>query len=250
MALAVGKHPCLGEIKQLAMLLAASAGACTPAVAAETSEGAVDRAVAEVFSQPAFREGLGATSGGLAELLAWLRREWDRLLYRIFDGLGELRVSSPVLFWALLAVLLLVLLALLFHIGWTLSLAFRGGGGEAGADVEDHTRRARRSRELRGEARRLALQGEWREALRQLLLALLALLDERRILHVAQGWTNREILARLRSRSGLGPELDRFGSAVETAAYGGRDVRGEDFAAFDRLVDRLEARLGGDEEAM
>jgi hypothetical protein len=214
--------------------------------AADSSPRAVDEAVEEVFSDPAFRRGLAATSGGFPDLVAWLWREAIGLYVRLIRALQDLELRSPLLFWAIVAFLVLLLFLILFHIGWMLSLAFRGhaagevGGAPAGAAV-----RALRFRELRAEAGRLAQAGRLREAARRLLLAVLELLEEKRVLRLARGWTNREILERLRFRlrGALDAELERFGAVMEAACYGDGEVSPEDFQSFDALLDRLLAQV-------
>ena len=103
-------------------------------------------------------------------------------------------------------------------------------------DAEEE--KVQRYRDLREQANRLASRGEWREAARALLLALLALIEERKVLQLARGWTNREILARLVLPAGEGAALDVFRRQVEGAWYGGHALDREELAELAVCVDR------------
>ncbi|RMG15823.1 MAG: DUF4129 domain-containing protein [Planctomycetota bacterium] len=198
----------------------------------------VEEAARAVFRDPAFARGLDASHVGPEELLEALER-WVLDGFRALVGaLQGLAAASPLLYYLLICSLLAVLLLLLWHMAVTLRAAFAGGvlaGDESSA--EDAAERARRFRDLRREAEGLAAAGERREALRVLLLALLALLSEERVLRVARSQTPREVLSRLEDR--VGERLGSFGRAVEEALYGGADVGADDFTACADTVDAL-----------
>ena len=208
-------------------------------VVGEMTSADVDRAVEEVFSDPAFREGLEGSHSGAGSLLVFLVEAIQRLFARILENFSGLQASSPLLFWLLFTVLVIVLLALLTHIVWTLAMVFRGAGGTEGGEEEAVSQeRARRFAELRSHAHELAVRGRFREAAHHLLLALLSLVEERNVLKLARGWTNREVLDRLRAR-GTADELELFGGAVEKAWYGGEAVSRHDYGQLAEVLDRI-----------
>lgn len=201
---------------------------------------AVERAIEGVFSDPALRRGLTAGDGGLSTLDA-LWEQVRRFLRAARDELLRLQLDSPVLYWLIMLGLVLALVLILFHVVITLSLAMRGGQRRSGETGNGVTERERRFRELRDEARALAGDGRFRDAVRSLLLALLALVEERRVLRGLVGKTNREILSRL-SVGGVGEmkdELRHFGRSIEAAAYGGAVPSEAEFKRLDGVLDRM-----------
>ena len=218
--------------------------ALVAAGAVKTSPDEVQREVDAVFSDPAFQEGLEASHAGPEALLAMVSREIQRLFLKLLEYFNEFHAEHYFVFWAVFMMLLVVLILILTHIGWSLSLAFRGiPGSEKGLGDDGPSERTRRFRDLREEARRLAVEGRFRDAVRVLLLALLSLLEERRVLTVARGWTNREILSRLRVQSSLGQEMELFRDAVEAACYGGVAAGVEDFERCYSTLEHLTAQI-------
>jgi hypothetical protein len=202
-------------------------------------------AVAAVFEDPALQDALrprGSPPQTLSDLLRWL---WDQYT-RLLDWLEALRISSPGLYWLTITLLLVILVLLVWHVCWTFSAVMRGRRPAASDTAEDRTGRVRRYADERRRAHELAGRGEYAQAARALLVALLALLDERRILRLARGWTNREILQRLARQERIRADLGEFGSAVEGACYGQRELRAEDFARVQAALERIVAQLGGE----
>lgn len=198
----------------------------------------VDEAALAVFEDPALRDGLGQThvegitqgevlAGGTQLLVRALLQTLERWVKGHF-------ILSIVIQLVLLAVLLL----LLGHIGWSFRVMFRRGPRGAAVDPELSARR-RRSDELRQEARRLAAAGQLREAERALLLAFLALLDERHLLGVAGAWTNREVLARLDVDPATRARLAGFVAAADAACYGDHGPTLAALAQGEALLDEL-----------
>jgi hypothetical protein len=179
----------------------------------------VERATKEVLADPAYADAVmnvHVTGGLLRSAFAALRKvfEWIRSLLEDFTQLNETR---PVLFWSIMACLIGVLCLLVWHISYTLSLAFRRPP-EARPEVSAAERMARFG-ELWAQAKQLAARGEHAEAIRCLLFALLARAEERR-LPVLAGWTNREIVRRLRSKAALEGPLLEFVETVDRLWYG------------------------------
>lgn len=92
---------------------------------------------------------------------------------------------------------------------------------------------------LRQKARQLALAGDYREAIRLLLLSLLTLISERRLLAMASNLTTREIYSRLpKNQESEGEYLSHFFHVFEEASYGGRKVGSLEFEDLDGILGR------------
>lgn len=209
------------------------------------SPDAVARALDDVLADPVLREGLGTShvdAAAAGDVLA----EGSRHLWGAFRRWSfRLAREHPVLFYSASLAMLLALVPLLVHIGWSLTLAFRGSraGPPGAAEVDDPAARRRRSAELRAEARDHAAAGRPREAARALLLAFLALLAERRALAVAGSWTNREVLAHLRVPPPERERLAHFVEAADAACYGDHGPSRDALAAGEALLADLERDL-------
>ncbi|MBX3472182.1 MAG: DUF4129 domain-containing protein [Planctomycetes bacterium] len=242
------RAPLLGLVVGL-FALAGAPGAARgdegPAPAHDLTHDEVARALEAVLDDPALREGLRTSHMDAAAAGDVLAEGTSRLWDAFRRWAARLAREHPVLYVGLFAVMLLALVPLLLHLGWSLALAFRRGARAAPGDAEadDPAARRRRSAELRAEARAFAAGGDLRQATRALLLAFLALLEERRSLAVAGSWTNREVLARLRVDPAARARLARFVAAADAACYGdqgpGRDVLDEGEALL------LELERGG-----
>ncbi|MCO5165511.1 MAG: DUF4129 domain-containing protein [Planctomycetes bacterium] len=231
------RAPCLAALLALVALTPARGDEAPPPTPDD-----VATALEAVLDDPALRDGLrtshmdaAAPGDVLAEGTA---RLWDA--FRRWSA--RLAREHPALYMALFAGLALALVPLLVHLGWSLALAFRGGsrGPPGAAEADDPAARRRRSAELRAEARALAAAGDLRQATRALLLAFLALLEERRALAVAGSWTNREVLARLRVEPAVRARLARFVAAADAACYGDQRPGPEVLADGEALLLDLE----------
>lgn len=213
--------------------------------AVNVSPEAVDRAVREVLADPAYAEALKARSGAMEEMLRWLSSAVPRLIGWILEKAVELHEAAPAVFWLTFLALSVLLFLLVMHIGWTLTVAFRRspGTGAGAGDPEARRERARQSVEILDEARRLAIEGRMREALHGLLLSVLALVEERRILRIARGWTHREIASRLRVPEPLKEDLRELHGTIESVWYGKAKATSDDFERCDAAARRLTAGL-------
>jgi hypothetical protein len=200
------------------------------------------RAVQETFSDPELAAGCESTHEPTLGILAFV----VNLLGEFFEGLvhtlKSLHVSYPVLYWGLLVFLFLLLIALIIHIAWTFSLAFRGLPSNAAAEAS-RSERVRRFLEIREQARSLAGEGRYKEAVRELLLALITLVEEKRIVSVARGWTIREIVSRVAQRTGAARPLGIIERRFEDVWYGGEDITEAQFAACDGSLDSFVREL-------
>lgn len=198
----------------------------------------VRRALADVLAEPALQRAMRPPDGGVlrwaADLVAKVRD--------MFEGwvrwLSELRLHNPDLFWLLFVGLMGVACLLLWHVVWTMSRIIRGSRDAGALATAPDAVRSAHSRALRTHAHALAAKGELRDGVRHLLLALLALVEERKLLAVASSWTLREIAARLAKAAPTLPVHD-LTARVENACYGAGQVTQADFAEVDRWLDTL-----------
>lgn len=141
--------------------------------------------------------------------------------------------------------LCLLLIALLVHIGWTFSLAFRSHGRQdQTTEQENEGQRLNLSRDLRQRALALASKGDYRESTRVLFLALLALFEEKKLLHVAKSWTPREIIEKLPKSVGNSDELGWFRQRFEQAYYGEQELTAEHVRRLDSILDTATEHAG------
>ena len=197
----------------------------------------------QVLSDPAYTgsdrqlvlsEGLeGQLRNAFNKLKVW----WDS----VTQSLQDLSVSQPFLFWCLMGVLVLVLALLLWHIGYSFSLLFRGHRrGDAGRR-QTTSQQTLRFESLWDDAHRLAQAGNYTEGIRHLLLALLARSDDQR-LTLPPGWTNLEI-ARSLSAQDVGKPLTDFVTTFDRLWYGREDAEEADFRRCQDLTSACLERL-------
>jgi hypothetical protein len=129
---------------------------------------------------------------------------WRVVLTRVLgflDFLEALRISSPLIYWMILGVLLLAVLLLLAHVVWTVRLALRMPGPEA---------RERTRPSVPGfleQAESLAREERFLEAARRVELGTLELLLRRRVIELSRSDPGRELREQVRG-SAL-PEAER-----------------------------------------
>ena len=150
-----------------------------------------------VLADPAYEDSVReiVLSKDLFETIGLYLKKIVEFIDRLAGGLANLSVDQPLLFWLIMAALIGVLALILWHIAYSLSLLFRASGSSSTQSPEE-TARVLRFNELWSQAHRLGDSGEYAEAIRHLLLALLARAHDRRVVLPA-GWTNREIVAYL-----------------------------------------------------
>ena len=209
---------------------------------------AIQRALESVFGQPAFQRELERADSRTQSMWQIIGSRLLELWERFLEWLSDLQVSSPALYWLLFAGLVVLLVLLVWHITWTFRRAF-AVDLPASDEPEAAHEKVQRYRELRQQANLLVVQGAWREAARLLLLALLALIEERKVLHLARGWTNREILQRLTLPPAESAALGAFRARVEDAWYGGHALERSQLAELAACVDRCAKLLHAPSEA-
>lgn len=161
---------------------------------------------------------------------------WRGLMGRL-EELGQLH---PVAYWLLVAGLLAILIAILVHIGWTLSRAFRRPESETAAEAPS-TAAPRDASWHREEAERLRAAGHFIEALAHYFIALLLDLDQREIVRFHPSKTPREYV----DEAGLEPAgraaLAELVSRLYRHVFGGVAVSEDELDLFERRA----AELGG-----
>ncbi len=169
--------------------------------------------------------------------LAWLEqlRQW---IMDFFRWSGDLAVTAPVLYWTMVAVLLLIGSALLVHVVISLRAALaqpRAGANAGAADDDPH---------LLERAEGLAGRGLFLEAARYVQLAAIDLLIRRRVLELSRADANR-ILRRRLADALLPPaecrELTRLLDRLETLWFRDRTEDRELYESWRSLYTRLDA---------
>ncbi len=167
----------------------------------------------------------------------------ERAMRYLLDWLSHievLRETTPLLFWVIVAALVLVLAGLIAHIVIAISAAM-----SAPEPVTRPAQGKRPRRNLRGEAESLAAAGSYLEAAHRLMLACFATLAERGVIELRPDRSNRWIRASLR-RSTLPhtvtAEIDSLVEGTERRWFGRRE---EDPEIYQRWQAAL-ARLSGE----
>jgi len=189
----------------------------------------------EVLSEAAYATGVqeGFLPAWLRELLTSVMQTAIAWLQSATSYLDSLQTVSPVLFWLIMVALVGVLALLIWHIVYTLRHLLRGPS----SDPRPQATRARtvRFNELWREAERLSNEDKHTEAVRHLLLALLARVHDEKLV-VPIGWTNREV-ARYLSRHGAANDaIQAFVRTVDHLWYGRQSAARDDFERCRRLV--------------
>lgn len=203
------------------------------------------RSAASRLAEPGYRPAAGArqrleralaaaqASQDRASLLERLRNWWNGLFRHSTSAATAASVG-----WG----------AVLIGVAGIALLAFflaRGlGGHTAGSDLAPGARPAGQRPltppELRQQARALAENGQYREALSTLHLAVLQHYDRLSLLRYVPAQTNREHVRQLRRRQiALAPVLQDLCDRVDAALYGGQPVGQEEYVAAEQLSGRL-----------
>ncbi len=159
---------------------------------AEASDASVRELAREILARDEYglvqldAESWRSALGWLESWLAWIERA---------------QIESPLVYWAAVIGLGALALALIAHIAWTLSIALRMPVPEA------VPARAEAGPGFLERAEALAAKGEFLEAARQVELATLELLLDRRWLRLRRSEPNRVLRRRLRESSL--PEAER-----------------------------------------
>lgn len=181
----------------------------------------IQQAVVEVYTRPEFEQ-----------RLTW--RDWLMArLGRVFGWIGEqldwlrgLRTTHPVIFWIIVAWMVVALLALVAHIVWTaVQVARRADGDPAAPKAKTPGRQVpRTAADWEAEAARLAGEGRLREAAAALYQALLLRLDALGVVRMDASKTPGDYRREARKHPEAARALGGFLRLFEPVAFGGRDL--------------------------
>jgi len=223
---------CKQALCQRTPMVALLVAGCAWAAAARPPAPQLKAELARILADPRYQQAP----------LTWWQRLLGRLLERLLqwlDGLGSnfsaLYAAWPALYWAIVGLLGLVLVALLYHLGVTIGNAF----------VERKPRQAAPSQApapdpeaLRARAQELAAAGNWPEAFRVLYEALLRRLDRRDLLRWDPSRTNWETVAALQGRPELADIMKELAPRLDGVLYASLPLSSEEFAHCRELVER------------
>jgi len=161
-----------------------------------------------VFAAPDYRW-IEAPHPWYAFLIRWLEAANRWLL--------ELRESQPLGFRLFLALLVVILVAILVHVGWVLAQTLRSGPRPTPAAPAAALRRDRVW--YRREADRLAAQGRYAEAMQADFLGLVLALDAADLLRFHPGKTPAEYVRESRLRPPMREELRELVGALYGYAF-------------------------------
>ncbi len=199
----------------------------------------IGRALKKVFSDPDFPWSRSDFQPHQESFFLSLLQQLWSLFKRLESWLDGLRLHSPTLFWILFALLVLILILLLIHIGRTLAMGMRFALARPTEEREELRQRKMRSNELRARARAFAKQGQGAEAIRYLLLSLLAFLEEKHILQGSRAWTNRELFQRLEAKLPIKGAWEPLEWRVEQVSYAGQPLSLQSFEEMEQTLDAL-----------
>ncbi|MBI4559743.1 MAG: hypothetical protein HY706_19305 [Candidatus Hydrogenedentes bacterium] len=168
--------------------------------------------------------------------LSWLRELIVRLLRPVFQAIG---VASPSVFWTIVGVLMVVLIALLVHMVYSFYIALRP---RAPAVVTLETTPTPDSATLAAEAQALADVGNYADACRRLFYAALAELEAKRKGRFMSGLTNTEYLHTFRTPWVL-ENLKTIVDLLNLKWYRDMTFEVNDYAQCAAAFERLENRL-------
>jgi hypothetical protein len=211
--------------------LTLSAAVCLGAAASRPPARELHQGIASILAQPEYEQpDLTWLDKVVSGLVDWLRR--------LFGGWGasfaKLHEAWPLLYWAIVSLLILALAALLYHIFWTLTTAFgvrRGRKGPAPVVRADGA-----PEEFRKRAMGLAAEGRFAEALVALHAALIRLLDLRGVLRYDRARTNWEYLDAVRGKAELAAVLRPLTVSLDPVLYGGAGLAEAEYRACEALV--------------
>ena len=192
----------------------------------------VERVLDEVLSHPEYAKSLrtfevdGSLAGLVERVIGWFKALGDAAL--------TLRLQSPGIFWFIFSFLVVILILLLWHMVNSVRVTLRRTALPA-ERAEEGEEPVFHFRALWNRAEQLAGEGSYSEAIRHLLLALVAHMEEREVPLLA-GWTNREIVEHLRvDESERGP-LRELVAAVDQFWYGQQPATENDYRRSSEIV--------------
>lgn len=183
----------------------------------------------QILAQPAYQQAGKDWWWELKlRLLRAVAQWWQDHVTPYLEGLYTAR---PVLYWVTLTVIVLLLLAVLYHLYLTLRSAFDPGRRQrSSGPAPPEARDTRGPEAMLREADAAAAGGDYPLAYRWLYLALIRHLDRRALLRYDAASTNYDYLRQLRNEPGLTALVSPLTRAVEPVWYGYRTASAADYA--------------------
>lgn len=191
----------------------------------------VDEALRRTYARPALQP---REPGPFDSVREWWRQLWARV-GQLFERFGDLRSDSPLVYWAVIGVLVVIGLSILFYLLWSTLARMEDRGGEGRRAVERGpalNARGRTAAEWEEEARRAAADGRYREAATALYQALLLRLEAAGALRYDPAKTPGDYRRETRRDPHASGALTAFLRGFEPAVFGGRTLDGE---GYERL---------------
>ena len=162
--------------------------------------------------------------------------KWIDWLRRFITWIGVLHMNSPALYWALVAVLLIVVVAAFAQIVWSLRAAFRVRAPSARPVL------AGQAADLAGEAHQLAASGRFLEAGHRLMIATFGVLAQRSVIELRPECSNRWIRAALSASTlaqALAIEIGALVEQTERRWFGDRENEPDIYFHWRSIYQRL-----------
>lgn len=191
----------------------------------------------QVLARPEFSQ----PESLLLRIQRWLAELWARLFPESGGqaAMGGLRVGE-ILFWAIVVIASVALT-------WMLSFWLQGLFSRVAGDVNTQRRPIAGSndpitaQEARAEATRLAQDGSYRQAVRQLYLSALLALDEQGVVRYDRALTNREVLSQLHNKEEVKSHMQPVVDTFDRVWYGEQEPDNETFVHYEKEIDELAA---------
>ena len=168
---------------------------------------------------------------------SWIARKIDQLfdwIGSLFQGVGGVRSSNPVLFWTIMAILLGVALAILGRVLWVAHLR-RVQGIDARPELRGTASTSHG--DPWSQAQQYAAQGDFTAAAHSLYLALLNAIARRGLIRLHPSKTVGDYVRELRVRSStVFTRFRDFARAYETVVYGTGVCDQERYEKLQRLA--------------
>lgn len=173
---------------------------------------------------------------GIQHILSWIARHWPHF--------GRV-TGDYELFWTILGslfyglILGLVLVGVVLLVQRVILPFVRRKRTRISPEVARTARVASRDSPSREEALKMALNGQYRDALMQLFRFVLVQLHERGVVKLHPSWTNREILREIPATQPVKAPLSAMTVQFNAVRYGGMACNKTDFDRFLGLAEQI-----------
>ncbi len=198
----------------------------------EVSDSEVRELAREILARDEYHaaDGKVEAPNALVEMLDWFR-SWMEALNRLYE-------TDPLRFWLINGLLLLVLVALIAHIVWSVSRALKVAEPASDPMVEST------QIDFQGQAEELAHQGEFLEAAHRLWLAFLDRTARSGWIRLRPEDTNRHVRAELALAgfdAGLRDEVFQLIDETERSWFRDRNQDPQLYERWQRVIHALDA---------